>query len=375
MRDRNPATGEEEVTTPKITTLEELYEYLHAALQLEHATIPPYLTALYSLHPGSNSDAWHILRVVVVEEMLHLSLAANVLNAVGGTPDLTGPDFVPDYPAYLPSGETDFTVDLRPFSREAVETFLKIERPAQAPKAEMRLVRRGRPAGRLLAVSPTEPEFQYYSIGEFYAEISRGVRYLDEQFRREHRNLFTGDPDHQVTPEYFYSGGGEAISVTGLDSALEALNLIAGQGEGLGGGIYDREGELAHFYRFEQFKLGRYYQKDDEPGQPTGPELDVDWAAVYPTLVNPRLEDYPAGSQLRSAAADFNQSYGDFLAFLTRAFNGHPELLLEAVPEMFGIRDAFARLVKNPVPGRDGTHGAPTFEMGGAGQRAAGSQA
>ncbi len=33
--------------------------YLHAAMQLEHATIPPYLTALYSIHPGTNSDAVH----------------------------------------------------------------------------------------------------------------------------------------------------------------------------------------------------------------------------------------------------------------------------------------------------------------------------
>src|SRR5215212_10004675 len=101
--------------TTRITTIEQLHRYLYAALQLEHATIPPYLTGLYSLHPQTNSAAQHILRVVAVEEMLHLSLAANVLNAVGGTPDLTGADFVPQYPTYLPDGEQDFTVDLQPF--------------------------------------------------------------------------------------------------------------------------------------------------------------------------------------------------------------------------------------------------------------------
>ena len=87
-------------------------------MQLEHGTIPPYLTALYSMHPGTNSDAFHVIRVVVVEEMLHLTLAANIMNAVGGTPDLTRPDFVPNYPAYLPDGETDFQVDVEAFSRE-----------------------------------------------------------------------------------------------------------------------------------------------------------------------------------------------------------------------------------------------------------------
>ncbi|MFF9337963.1 ferritin-like domain-containing protein, partial [Streptomyces albogriseolus] len=43
----------------RIQTIEELHEYLYKGLQLEHATLPPYLTALYSLHPGKNSDAWH----------------------------------------------------------------------------------------------------------------------------------------------------------------------------------------------------------------------------------------------------------------------------------------------------------------------------
>ena len=84
----------------------------------------------------TNSDATHVLRVVVVEEMLHLTLAANILNAVGGKPDLTVPGFVPQYPAYLPTGETDFEVHLQAFSEDAVNTFLKIERPAKAPDEE-----------------------------------------------------------------------------------------------------------------------------------------------------------------------------------------------------------------------------------------------
>lgn len=350
------------MTSSKITTREDLLAYLSAALRLEHATIPPYLTALYSLHPGRNSPAWHILRVVAVEEMLHLSLAANVMNAVGGTPDLTGAGFVPSYPAYLPDGENDFAVDLQPFSPEAVEVFLKIERPRHAPDEEVRLVER-QPERPLLAVSPTDPGMQFYSIGEFYEEISRGLQYLEEKYRAEGRELFTGDPARQVTAEYFYSGGGTPVRVTGLDSALEALAFIAGQGEGKGGGIYDDGGELAHYYRFQQLQLGRYYQKGDQAGQPTGPEFEVDWTAVYPAMKNARLGDYPRDSALFAAARQFNRGYADFLAFLTRAFCGRPELLLEAVPWMFRIRDDMARLVKNPVPGRPGAHGAPTFEL------------
>jgi hypothetical protein len=97
----------------KIDTVEDLHEYLYKAIQLEHATIPPYLTALYSIHPITNSDATHILRVIAVEEMLHMTLAANILNAVGGTPDLNRPKFVPLYPSPLPDGENSIVLGSR----------------------------------------------------------------------------------------------------------------------------------------------------------------------------------------------------------------------------------------------------------------------
>ena len=122
---------------------------------------------------------------------------------------------------------------------------------------------------------------------------------------------------------------------------------------------------------FQQLDLGRYYQKGDEPGQPSGPPLHIDWGAVYPTLMNPSVDDYPAGSELNAAAREFNESYAGFLAFITRAYTGQPDLLLEAVWRMFRIRDDMNRLIRNPLPGRPGVNAAPTFEvsdlMGGAG--------
>jgi len=63
--------------------------------------------------------------------------------------------------------------------------------------------------------------------------------------------LFVGDPALQITPEYYYSGGGEVVPVTDITSACAALRLIAEQGEGVGGRIYDVERELAHYFRFQ----------------------------------------------------------------------------------------------------------------------------
>lgn len=346
------------MTASTIATRDDLISYLHTALALEHATIPPYLTAYYSIHPVTNSDAAHIIRVVAVEEMLHLTLAANVLNALGGTPDLTRPGFVPSYPAYLPDGENDFPVDLRPFSPEAVETFCKIERPGKAPSASSRLVR-APGSERLLVGQPDDEEMRFYSIGEFYAEIIDGL----EKVAAGDPGLFCGDPARQVGPEHFYSGGGTVIVVGDLESARRALGFIAAQGEGLDSGLYDADGELAHYYRFRQLQLGRYYQEGDGPDAPSGPSLSVTWDDVYPVKVNARLADYPAGSGLADAARGFNSGYGAFLALLTQAFNGQPELLRDAVWDMFRLRDGFSRLVRNPLPGSGGLHAAPTFEI------------
>lgn len=344
----------------EIETLQDLHAFLHAAMQLEHATIPPYLTALYSILPGTNSDAHHVLRVAAVEEMLHLTLVANVLNAVGGDPDLTVPGFVPSYPAYLPDGERDFKVDRQRFSLACIQNFLEIERPHEAPSQEQSVIRRKEQRGPRLGASPTAPEYQFFSIGEFYQAIGRGIQRL---YSAMGDSLFAGNPNRQVTREYFFSGGGQVIPVTDVSSACRALDLIAGQGEGFGGGIYDAEGELSHYYRFQQLTLGRFYQPGDRPNEPTGPPVNVSWDASFPIKTNVTLADYPEGSELRSAAESFNRAYAEFLAFLTRAYTGEPALLAEAIGDMFRLRDLINQLIRNPIPGLPGTNAAPTFEV------------
>ena len=349
----------------RITSVDELHRHLYAALQLEHATIPAYLTALYSIHPGTNTEAVHILRAVVVEEMLHLTLSANILNAVGGTVDLTKPDFVPVYPAYLPDGETDFAVGLERFSKEAIATFLKIERPGHAGEGKPRTVKKKKTAGKSVLHASTgtaDSDEHFYSIGEFYEEISLSLATLNADMAKQGKQLFVGDPAKQVAPEYYYSGGGDVIPVTDLASAQAAIRLISEQGEGIGKAIFDYEGELSHYYRFEQLVLGHYYQKGDKHGHPSGGTVAVDWNAVYPIKANTRLADFPEGSELRAAALEFNKTYNRFLELLTKAYSGEPQLLITAVGDMFRIKELFLQLMRNPIDGTGKLNAAPPFE-------------
>ena len=373
-----------EESTP-ITSRETLHEYLAVALQLEHATIPPYTVALYSIKPGTNLDATNIIRVVAVEEMLHLTLAANILNATGGTPDLVRPDFVPNYPVPLPTGEKDFEVGIAKFSQESVKTFLNIERPADKPKpgdgsafyhhAGLCFVRKdqrfksGTSAAKGLL--PTfkkrdektgqELELHYHSIGEFYQAIANGLEYLANALGES--TLFCGDPSRQVTPEYYYSGGGAIVVVKDLKSAKEAIDLISEQGEGYDGHLYDDQGELAHYYRFQQLILGKYYVKGDSEGKPSGGDVDVDWSEVYPCKPNAKVADYVQSSELTLAAKTYNAQYKHFLSQINVAFNGEPERLIPAVGEMFHIRQGALDLIRNPILGEEGLHAVPTFEM------------
>lgn len=349
------------MTLHRITTVGDVESYLHTALQLEHATIPPYLGALYSIRPDTNPESAEILRSVVIEEMLHLLLIANLINAIGATPSFSHDGFVPSYPTHLPDGETDFEVSIRPFSPEAIETFLQIERPGD-PDKEISFIDRRRSERALLPAfhHEDEGELHFFSIGEFYAELDRGLHAVYDDLEARDEMLFDGDPARQVTTDFEYHGGGRVIPVTDLASADAAIRLICDQGEGLGGTLFDEDGALSHYFRLEQIKVGRRYVDGDEPGRPTGDPITVEWDAVYPITMNARLDDFVHAPDLHASAKEFSDSYRGFLEMLTAAHNGAPESLDAAVGEMFRLRRLIRHLVEQPVPDRD-AHCSPVF--------------
>src|SRR5690348_11011843 len=159
-----------------IKDIASLRRHLQWAIELEHSTIPPYLTALYSLHPGKNDEARGVILSVAIEEMLHLTLAANVLNAVGGVPHLDHPSFLPSYPTYMTHSNKAFKVPLGKFSKETLAVFLQIEKP--------------------IAHSGLPEDDNYETIGQFYEAIEDGLRHLSAVHGED--KVFTGDPARQL---------------------------------------------------------------------------------------------------------------------------------------------------------------------------------
>ena len=326
-----------------IDTPESLRQHLQTALVLEHSTIPPYLTALYSIREGANVEAAEVIRSVVMEEMLHMTLVANVMNAVGAEPAVDGPGFVPDYPCPLPHSSGAFEVGLLPFSKPALETFVRIERPAPAD-------------------APPQDE-DYDTIGQFYRAIEEGLEALGPSLFDDPR------PERQVQPEHFYyGGGGEVIVVESLDDALRALDEVMEQGEGLDHTIFDGDEqfgqmeEVAHYFRFNELLQERYYLDTDTPASgPTGPTFPVAWDAVWNVAPNPRAERYRDRPAIHDRMVAFNRLYTRLLGVLHRAFNGEPGELEGAVPLMYELRYAAEALVRIPTGDGDTTVG-PSFE-------------
>jgi rubrerythrin len=285
---------------------QDLWPALQQAVELEHATIPVYLYALYSLDASKNAEIAAIIQSVVVEEMLHMTLASNVLNALGGSPDIDRPGFIPTYPGPLPGGvQSELTVHLAPFSMNQLETFLTIEEP------EDPLVFKS------LAAAAAMPEM--ITIGQFYTAISDAIGKLGQ-------SAFVDPPRNQVGPDIMP----ESVVVVDVATAQQALAIIIEQGEGtstsplevVGGGY-------AHYYRYMQIQKGRLLVKNPDPHKPpdqqysyTGAPVPFDPNGVYPVPADPSAAGYPPGSTQRFLCDNFNYTYTSLLRALHGLFNG-----------------------------------------------------
>ncbi len=350
-----------------------LKSHLQLAVTIELATIPIYLSTYYSIDrtPGTEDpkadnafpktaisrfadEAGALIMSVAVEEMLHMSLASNVLYSLGEDPQLYGS--APDsYPAYLPghrknilcSADNDsrnIPIPLAKFSFEQLSHFLAIEYPATAD------------------ASP-EPG-NWDTIGQVYSYVRCLIssRYVcDDDFRvRQSQDqqanqikvteyspnsidtVFPTESFNYVAPlvpsatgstakvasypgdEDSHLGTSELLSINSCYDALEAIATICFQGEGFAEEAYDdaSKDELSHYYRFLslQSKLVGYDQGYIEQGLqlknnvapiPAAPqpaqnqfsENDLS-SFVYPAPSNPIAEEFADGHKELVAIAD-----------------------------------------------------------------------
>lgn len=323
----------------------DLHTAVQQAIVLEHSTIPPYLAAAYSLkQPGINAEIQGILVDIAREEMLHMAIAANLLLAIGGKPDLTPEHVLPAYPGPLPMGVAGgITVGIQPFSMQLVEDiFMRIEQPNEPLKFPI--------------VAPLDAAAEgFATIGDFYGAIGAKLTTLGDA-------AFIGDPARQVVVDAGFPSE-QLYPITNLESALRAIEWLVSEGEGTKKSPLDGESEPAHYYRFEEIVNGRRLVADasSQLGYVYGGhEIHFDATQVFDIPANAKAADHAPGSAARRAVDAFNKGYCDMLRILHRAFSEDPKAIADAVSAMALLRRTASNVVRRT--GDNGRNLPLTFE-------------
>jgi Ferritin-like len=347
--------------TPEIYALSasgelgDLKKALQFAVELEHSTMPPYLYARYSLGTSlANFEIARTLKKTVWEEMHHMLLAGNLLKAIGGSPVIDSPAFVPSYPTHLPGTvAAELEVPLAPFSLTVAEDiFMRIEQPKRILDFDV--------TGHLEALPAR-------TIGEFYGRIRETFEACGDRLIVDK----TGD----TQPTHFGLPPG-LQKVTSAADAVAAIDLIVEQGEGTAtqptfpdDDDDSSNDDVAHYYKFAEMVRGRL-KKNPKATPQSPPEDQYIYDSSDPVpfkqeevlllRTNPKSAHFPSGSAARLAIEGFNRTYTDVLRQLHASFNGAPERILDAVDAMNTMGQRAQAIITIELD--DGTRPGPTFE-------------
>ena len=325
-----------------------LHSALETAIRLEFSTIPPYLTALWSIKDQASPVALAI-RGIVQEEMLHMALACNMLVAVGGTPPIARKDFAPIYPGPLPGGvHPSLTVALSGLTKDVVKAFMKIERPEADMSDE---------TPDLASVASDAADAADTGIGAFYESILAAFHTLSPALSTERQ----------------ISGPLSWYAVRTPDEVKAAISLIRHQGEGSrtdpgeGENKVTGKQELAHFYRFLEIYAGKEIGPvgDGRLWGFTG--KTVAWPEVWPVAEVPPGGHDPAqvAPPVAALLTEFDRRYALLLQQLHELWaTGDQGKLVQAIGTMFTMQGPALALMQTPIPGDDkGRTYAPNFRV------------
>jgi hypothetical protein len=401
--------------------LQKLRKDLQTAVEIELATLPIYLYTYYSINRQPELDksekrreqlalfankAGGIIMSVAVEEMLHLSLACNLLFAVGGRPKVYGksPDFesVPgggtNLPYHQPTGPDGkpIAIKLEKLGFGALWSFLEIEYPKSEddPLVDDGWVTIGDFYSYIRCLLSTSfvtnsdftgPKAQQIS-DDYYSQNCIDTIYPSEKFDQHAVPMKKGSAARAaVFPNSgdSHAGPKELIKVVDKQTALMAIDTICDQGEGYAKPDTYREqetddqskSEKSHYYKFlslqatlasydpEHEALAPYPKPPCKASDPwSEPELDA-ITKQYPD--NPRTSEYPEQLQTLSNLCNAVYQYMLLMTEATYTVSGTAQIELFNVgmhKAMIWILDKLIPAMSQFEVGVGGLVMAPTFE-------------
>lgn len=371
---------------PRPAILQRLKEDLQTAAWIELATIPIYLYTYYSIQRAERSGenvrpcdlfankAGGVIMSVAVEEMLHMSLACNILHSLGVDPQLYGKSPA-SYPTPLPyhnpvgppgpHGGTRVRIPLAKLTYEQLWHFLQIEYPE--------------------SVDAWPEDRNWNTIGQFYSYVrclikcpqvrdedfqvrGRGAeRYQIQPYNYSPNNVDTAHPKERFDPWGIpgrrgrrpnaadvarfsnapdsHTGPSPLITVSSRRQALEAIDTICDQGEGFAHRPTDdpSHAEDSHYYKFLklQAQLEQYpHHVEKLPPLPKPP------APIKPAVTAAELAEvivnFPDNPTSKSYAEYYDKSPGSRVNYrpLSDLINGVYQYMLIMTETVFKVGDA-----------------------------------
>jgi Ferritin-like len=330
--------------------LEWIAQSLQSAVELEFATLPIYLSALFSLEI-QNYTAYNVIRSVAMEEMVHMAIAANMLAALGRSPQIAHIRI--NFPVQgLPGGaEPDLHVGLAKYSRAQLENFMRIETP------QTLLRKMGRAES-------------YATIATFYESIRAAIDANADAVRAA---VKAGGPANQVGDDIGFTTMTYQPTTDPVQMLCAAIDEILEQGEGASAenlittSAY--ESEESHYAKFASLYYGAQYAE---------PEPSVDLTAETqhlffkgrvigaPKVVNTLAVPADGYAQILALDPDsaavtrdleaFDNAFSSILAALDAAWNGPAALAWKtiggAVHSMVDLRVLSCfNIVRHQIPG------------------------
>jgi hypothetical protein len=288
---------------------------LQSAVELEHATLPLYLSAMFSLQVQGYT-VYNLLRSVAMEEMVHMAIACNILAALGGTPKIgaLNPKFPGDG---LPGGsEPDLHVILAKVSKKQIQNFMRLEVP-------------------LFLIDPKYKHETYPTIGNLYAAMRGAIESNADACRAAMKK---GGTSNQVGDDIGFTTLTYTEGQDPLPQLYDALDEIVLQGEGSPSKTLHAdkfEGEESHYCKYAEIHYGRRYSRpaghvpltretehEYFKGYPISPPEVMNILAVPSDGFDALLKADPNGATVEAAMAKFDQAYTGIMADLENMWNG-----------------------------------------------------
>lgn len=355
--------SETSAPTVRIRSREQLLYTLSEAAEIEHNLMCCYLYAAWSVKTEADDDVdaatrqelsgWQrIIFDVAIDEMSHLAMVANLMNAIGGSAHLHRPNF-PIASGYHPAG---LQVRLAPFTMATLQHFIHLERPEGSDEPDgdgfepVLAYRRGLNG---LEIMPSGQD--YPTVGHLYNAIDAALQDLSASHGE--KSLFCGDLRLQVGPDLVTLPG--LTAVTDLASARRAIETIVEQGEGS-----PAHHDNSHFQRFIRVRTAFEQRLRQDPA----------FRPAHPVAENPVMRRPPeAGGRVwiqdtaAQAVLDLgNAVYNQMLRALAQGFGDTDQArkrqaLDEAISLMFALDPLARQLARMPANAVDGCNAGLSF--------------